>query len=50
MLKKFMLMLVAVTIGSPILLTGCNTIQGAGRDVERAGQKVQEEAVEHKRY
>ncbi len=50
MLKKLMLMMVAVTIGSPLLLTGCNTMQGAGRDVEKAGQKVQEEAVEHKKY
>jgi predicted small secreted protein len=45
-----MLLLVAMTIGSPILLTGCNTLQGAGRDVEKAGQKLQEEAIEHKRY
>ena len=50
MLKKLMLVLVALTIGSPVLLTGCNTIQGAGRDVEKAGNKIQEEAVEHKRY
>ena len=50
MIRKLMLLLVAVTIGSPMLLTGCNTMQGAGRDVEKAGQKVQEEAVEHKKY
>jgi entericidin B len=29
-------------------LTACNTIQGAGRDVERGGQKIQEEAQEAK--
>ena len=50
MMKKLMLMVIAVTIASPVLLTGCNTVQGAGRDVEKAGQKVQEEAVEHKKY
>ena len=50
MMKKLMLVLVALTIGSPVLLTGCNTVQGAGRDVEKAGSKIQEEAVEHKRY
>ena len=33
-----------------IALTACNTMQGAGRDVERAGQKVQDEAREHKHY
>jgi predicted small secreted protein len=50
MMKKLMLVLVALTIGSPVLLTGCNTMQGAGRDIEKAGNKIQEEAVEHKRY
>ena len=50
MMKKLMLVLVALTIGSPVFLTGCNTMQGAGRDVEKAGNKIQEEAVEHKKY
>lgn len=50
MMKKLLLMVVALTIASPVLLTGCNTMQGAGRDVEKAGQKVQEEAIEHKKY
>lgn len=50
MLKKLMLILVALTIGSPLLLTGCNTMQGAGRDVEKAGSKIQDEAAEHKHY
>lgn len=50
MIKKLMLVLVALTIGSPVFLTGCNTVQGAGRDVEKAGNKIQEEAQEHKRY
>jgi entericidin B len=31
-----------------VALTSCNTIQGAGKDVERGGQKIQEEANEHK--
>lgn len=30
-----------------IALTACNTIEGAGLDAERGGQKIQEEAVEH---
>ena len=33
---------------SSIALTACNTMQGAGRDIERGGQKIQEEAAEHK--
>jgi entericidin B len=31
-------------------LAGCNTIQGAGKDVERGGEKLQKEAQEHKYY
>ena len=50
MMKKLMLVLAGLSIASSVLLTGCNTVQGAGRDVEKAGQKVQDEAVEHKRY
>jgi predicted small secreted protein len=33
-----------------LALTACNTMQGAGRDVSSAGQKIQEEAQEHKHY
>ena len=49
MTRKFVLLLAALAFGS-ISLTACNTIQGAGKDVERAGEKVQQEAQEHKRY
>ena len=35
---------------SSIALTACNTVQGAGRDVEKGGQKIQNEAQEHKNY
>ena len=31
-------------------LAGCNTMQGAGKDVERGGEKIQKEAQEHKTY
>ena len=30
-------------------LAGCNTVQGAGKDIERGGEKIQKEAVEHKK-
>jgi len=33
-----------------VLATGCNTMQGVGKDVERGGEKIQKEAVEHKKY
>ena len=40
----------AFVAGAFATLAGCNTVQGAGKDVERAGEKVQQEAVEHKKY
>jgi predicted small secreted protein len=49
MIKKFILLLVALGVGS-LSLAACNTMQGAGQDVSKAGQKVSEEAQEHKHY
>ena len=31
-------------------LAGCNTVKGVGEDIQQGGQKLQDEAVEHKRY
>ncbi len=50
MLKKLTLLMCAFSIGTLSLLSGCNTMQGAGQDVAKAGQKIQEEAQEHKKY
>ena len=49
MFARFALLLVALSLGS-LSLSACNTVQGAGKDVERAGEKVQQEAQEHKKY
>ena len=49
MTRKLVLLLATLIFGS-VSLTACNTMQGAGKDVEKVGQKVQEEAVEHKKY
>lgn len=49
MLKKIVAVLIALSFG-PALLAGCNTMQGAGTDISKAGQKVQSEAQEHKSY
>lgn len=32
----------ATTLLGAVSLSGCNTVEGAGKDVERAGEKVQE--------
>ena len=33
-----------------LALTACNTVEGAGRDVQAAGRGVSQEAREHKNY
>jgi predicted small secreted protein len=33
-----------------LLLGGCNTMEGAGKDVQAGGAKVEKEAAEHKKY
>ena len=43
MFKKLIFCFAAL---AAVSLTACNTMQGAGKDVERGGQKVQEEAKE----
>src|SRR5512144_1141227 len=42
-MKTLISLAVAAAFG--ISLSGCNTIQGAGRDVARAGEKVQDASV-----
>ena len=37
-MKKLLILVSAAAI---LALTGCNTINGVGKDVERAGEKVQ---------
>ena len=49
-MKKLMAILLALSFASPILLTACNTIGGAGADVASAGRSIQNEAIEHKHY
>lgn len=39
-----------VLAASFAMLAGCNTVQGAGKDIERGGEKIQKEAQEHRRY
>lgn len=42
--------LLAAIIGASFLLGACNTVEGVGKDVKAGGQKVQNEAQEHKKY
>ena len=31
-------------------LTACNTVEGAGKDIQQGGKAIKDEAVEHKNY
>ena len=43
--------LIAAIVGASFLmLGGCNTVEGVGKDVKASGAKVESEAKEHKRY
>ena len=48
MLKK--LIYVFAALATALALSGCNTMEGVGKDVQKGGQKIQEESkeVEHK--
>jgi predicted small secreted protein len=47
MLKKILFCVMSLlSLG----LSACNTVEGAGRDVEHLGRDIHDEAQEHKRY
>ncbi len=50
MIKKTFLSLLATLffVGTIASLTACNTVAGAGKDIEQGGKAVKDEANEHK--
>jgi entericidin B len=46
MLRKAIALIGAI---ATVLLTACNTMEGAGRDIERGGEKIQGAADKNKR-
>lgn len=46
-MKKIILTLAALC-SVAVLTAGCNTMQGAGKDIERAGEKIQDNAQKNK--
>ncbi len=50
MIKKLIspLLAFALLAGSFSLLAGCNTVEGAGKDIERGGAAIKNEARENK--
>ena len=47
-MKRLIALVLAASFA--VLATGCNTMQGLGKDVERGGEKIQKEAIEKKNY
>jgi len=47
-MKRLIALVLAASFA--MLSTACNTMQGAGKDVEKGGEKIQKEAIEHKNY
>ena len=43
------LKLLACMLAVSFVLSGCNTIQGAGKDMERGGEKIQDTAEKAKK-
>ncbi len=52
MIKKITAALLATWFLSGVFgsLAGCNTMEGAGKDIERGGEAIKNEARENKRY
>ncbi len=52
MLKNIFSLLLATIFlaGTAATLTGCNTVEGAGKDIQQGGKAIKDEAKEHKNY
>jgi len=47
MAKKLITTMMMIAMMAPVtVMTGCNTVQGAGKDIERGGEKIQQESKE----
>lgn len=45
--NKFSLLFVIAAALGALLSSGCNTVNGAGKDIEKAGDKIQDAAQKH---
>ena len=47
--KTFVSFLAAFFLtGTLAAISGCNTVEGAGKDIEKGGKAIKDEAAEHK--
>ena len=42
--QRFSFLALLLGLATALLATGCNTMKGLGKDTERAGEKIQENA------
>ncbi len=48
--KLFAVLLASLLLGGTLgTVAGCNTVRGIGQDIERGGEKLQQESNEHRR-
>jgi len=52
MIKRIFALLLATLylVCAAATLTGCNTMEGAGKDIEKGGEAIKDEARENKNY
>lgn len=50
MIKRIIASLLATLFlaGAAVTLTGCNTMEGAGKDIQKGGKAIKDEANEHR--
>ena len=50
MIKRIIASLLATLFlaGAVVTLTSCNTMEGAGKDIQQGGKAIKDEATEHK--
>jgi predicted small secreted protein len=48
-MKRAGIWLSLVSASAVMLLSGCNTVEGVGRDIERAGDAIEDEANDRNR-
>ncbi len=50
MIQRIFVLLLATLFlaGTAVTLTGCNTVEGAGKDIQQGGKAIKDEANEHK--
>lgn len=48
-MKKYLFSVLALLLTGAFVLSinGCNTVNGVGKDMKRAGEEISEEATEH---